>query len=198
MTMDIKVRSFGGAMTLADNRQVRCIVSSETVDSYGDIVVQAGIDLSAYRKNPVILWGHSPDEPIARAVDIGLVNGKLQATAQFPPAGEDPESDRVYGKIRSGLVNACSIGFSPIKGEPLKTGGVRWTACRMHEFSFVAIGANGDALITQRDARGQSRDAEMAALRKEIALHRKADALRFQLELEAMGKKLRAELIGRR
>lgn len=140
--------------TLPNSRQVRVICSTESVDRMGDIIVQSGIDLTAYKKNPVVLWGHNPDSPIARAVDIGLSGGKLQATVEFPEESKDAEADRYYGKIKAGLVNAASVGFVPTEWEAIDPkepwGGAKFTKSELLEFSFVSIPANKDCLIVGR------------------------------------------------
>lgn len=147
--------------TLAEQRRVQVIASTDSEDRVGDVIVQSGIDLAAYKKNPMVLWGHDPDVPVARAIDIGVVGGKLQATVQFPDEGIDADSDWVYGKIKSGIVNAVSVGFIPLDYEPLdpKTpwGGYRFLKSELLEFSFVSIPANRDCLVIGRDIiRGQS------------------------------------------
>jgi HK97 family phage prohead protease len=142
------------AVTLADQRQVTVICSTGEPDRMGDVIIQSGIDLTAYRKNPVVLWGHSADVPIAKTIDIGIKNGKLQATVQFPPEGEDEDSDWVYGKIKSGIVNATSVGFIPMDYEPLDPkqpwGGFKFAKSELLEFSFVSVPANSGCLIVGR------------------------------------------------
>jgi HK97 family phage prohead protease len=144
------------ALTLADARQVRVRCSSENPDRVGDVVVQAGIDFSIYQaSNPVILFNHDPDRPVARSIRMGLVAGELQSTAQFPPEGEDADADWVYGKIKSGIINAASIGFIPIDYVPLDPkspwSGLRFDHIQLLEFSFVSIPANADAVIIGRN-----------------------------------------------
>lgn len=140
--------------TAADTRQVRVICSTDSVDRMGDVIVQSGIDLTNYRRNSVVLWGHDPNKPVARAIDIGVRNNRLEATVQFPPEGDDEDSDWVYGKIKSGLVNATSVGFIPRNAEPIDPkqpwSGYKFTESELLEFSFVSIPANQDALIIGR------------------------------------------------
>ncbi|HVJ31654.1 MAG TPA: HK97 family phage prohead protease [Terriglobia bacterium] len=137
-----------------DVRPVRVIVSTSNVDRMGDIIVQEGIDLTGYKANPVVLWSHDPDCPIARAPDIGVANGKLTATAMFPAEGVDEEADYVYGKIKAGIVNAASIGFNPLEFQPIDPkqpwGGLKFTKSEMLEFSFVSVPANKDCIIVGR------------------------------------------------
>jgi HK97 family phage prohead protease len=134
------------------DRQVRVIISTPDVDRAGDIVKAEGIDLSAYRANPTVLWNHDPNCPVARCVDIAVKNGAVEALVQFPPEGDDAEADKLYRRIKNGQVNAASIGFNSIKAEPIKGGGLHYSACELLEFSFVSVPANSDALIVERSA----------------------------------------------
>lgn len=142
------------SLTLADQRIVKVICSTGKPDRMGDVIVQNGIDLTAYRDNPVVLWGHSADVPIAKAIEIDVKDGKLQATVQFPPEGDDEDADWVYGKIKAGIVNATSVGFIPKDYEPLNPkepwGGYKFKTSELLEFSFVSVPANAGCLIVGR------------------------------------------------
>lgn len=142
------------ASVLADQRLVTVICSTGEPDRMGDVIVQSGIDLTAYRKNPIVLWGHSSDTPVARTIEIDVKDGKLQATVQFPPEGDDEDSDWVYGKIKAGIVNATSVGFIPTDYEPLDLkqpwSGFKFSKSELLEFSFVSVPANAGCLIVGR------------------------------------------------
>ena len=146
----------GAAEALAENRQVVVVISTDDVDRQGDIVVQDGIVLDAYRANPVVLWQHDAMLPIARCVEIGITDGRLRALVQFPPEGTSEKADEVYGLIRSGVINASSIGFLPIDAEPVAEkqpwAGQRFLKCELLEFSFVSVPANRGATVTERSA----------------------------------------------
>lgn len=136
-------------------RQARVICSTEDADRAGDIVVQEGIDLSAYKMNPIVLWGHDTNQPIAKASDIGIVDGKLMATVDFPPVGTSAKADEICALVKAGVVSAVSIGFTPIEMEPLdpsnpKKGPQRYVKSELGEFSFVSVPANKDALTVAR------------------------------------------------
>lgn len=142
------------SLTLADQRQVKVICSTGKPDRMGDVVVQSGIDLAPYGDNPLVLWNHLADVPVARTIEIAVKNGELQATVQFPPEGDDEDSDWVYGKIKAGIVNATSIGFIPKDYEPLNPkepwGGYKFKTSELLEFSFVSVPANSGCLIVGR------------------------------------------------
>lgn len=143
-------------------RTVEVICSTESADRIGDVIVQEGIDTTRYRKNPVVLWGHDSDRPIARADKVFLQNGQLRAVAEFPPAGEDADADWAYGKIKNRLVNAVSIGFIPKEYEPVDPknpwDGYKFLESEMVEFSFVSVPMNAEALIVGRSLMPAKRD----------------------------------------
>jgi len=166
---DKQVRAFAGGVTKAvGERQVRVVVSTPTVDRSGDVVEVAGIDLTAYRNNPVVLYQHDHDEPVARCIEIGLKGAALEALVQFPPEKTAEKSDEVYGLIKAGVINAASIGFIPKEYDYIDPkepwSGRRFSSCEMLEFSFVSVPCNPDALIVERG---------LLAAEEQIALARK-------------------------
>lgn len=153
--MELRLKLLASAAEVVNGtRQVKVICSTSDVDRMGDIIVQDGIDLGAYKKNPIVLWGHDSDRPIARATDIAVNAGKLRATVTFPDEGVDADADWVYGKIQAGIVNAVSIGFIPREYESLDPknpwNGYRFTKSELVEFSFVSVPANASCLIIDR------------------------------------------------
>lgn len=142
--------------SLAELRQVRVLCSTPDADRAGDIVVQDGIDFSNFLKSPTVFFNHDQSQPLARCIEIAKVNGALQALVQFPPAGDDPLADVLYGRVKNGVVNSVSIGFLPREEEPINPknprSGVRYLSCELLEFSFVGVPANAGAQILQRSA----------------------------------------------
>lgn len=153
------VRKFLGTSTeaLSDLRQVRVICSTSEQDRTGDIVIQSGIDFSAYMASGAgpVLWNHNSDVVIAKCIELGLINKCLTALVQFPPEGEDPEFDRYYQKIKFGSVSGVSIGFAPVEFEPLdpkntKRGPQKYVQSDLMEFSFTPIPANPSSIVQER------------------------------------------------
>jgi len=173
---------------LADKRQVRVIVSTEDLGRDGLVVLTSGINLHNFRLNPVILWAHNPDWPIARAVEINPVGNTLVSLAQFPPAGASERADEIFELIRAGVINAASIGFEIEEG-PDKDGKV--ARCELAEYSFVAIPALPNALVTERarPRRGATMARGTMGYYREIAerFERQMLAERFERELRAEG-----------
>lgn len=168
--MTMKHRSLAVSATADDaSRRVRVVCSTASVDRYGDVVVQEGIDLEAYRRLRTVLWNHDQDEPIAKTLSIGIEGDHLEADVEFPPEGVNPQSDRIYGLIKAGIVNAVSIGFGVTKAIPVSAkdpkGPARIDASELWELSFVSVPANADAEILERAAPGAG-----GALRRRMAL----------------------------
>ncbi len=59
------------------NRVIRFVASDETPDRVGDIIKVSGWNLTNYKKNPVVLWGHDQANtpPIGKAVNVRRGNG---------------------------------------------------------------------------------------------------------------------------
>jgi HK97 family phage prohead protease len=174
------------ATPIALKRQVRAVFSTADTDQMGDQVVQSGIDLTAYRNNPIILWSHSPATPIARCITVGLDGGNLAGLVQFPPAGTSALSDEIYGLITNGIVSACSIGFQPTETQPLNPqkpyAGQKFTKSVLYEISFVSVPANSAALVTERSNAGVG--TQRAAVRQQFqrtaaARAREVEAIRL-------------------
>ena len=85
--------------------------------------------------------------PIGKAVSLGLQVGNLHAKMQFAP---DRRSQAVEAAVRSGNLNATSVGFRPLAWDfsEQKKGGIDFHAAELLEFSLVAVPANQECLLT--------------------------------------------------
>jgi HK97 family phage prohead protease len=159
------------ADVLAEKRQVLVTCNTESKGRDNLIVMSRGIDLTAYKTNPVVCFQHNPDWPIARAVEIGVKGNNLVATVQFPEAGASPRADEVYGLIKAGVINAVSTGFETYEDELINPAnsrsGTRITACELQEFSFVSIPALPDALVTARNHSGAKATLQAGRLQRQ-------------------------------
>ncbi len=144
----------------ADKRSARFVMTSETVDRYGDIVVSSGVDTTEFAKNPVALLNHdSSDWP------IGTWKNVETKTRTRPPrmegdmvlhesGGPIPTVDQAAWMIERGHMRACSIGFIPDWNEVEKAvdaegnwnGGIKFNKSALLECSLCAIPANPQAL----------------------------------------------------
>lgn len=132
-----------------DDRCVRGIATREIADRDGDILSVAGADLSEFQKNPIALFAHDPQKPIAR-VTLEKRAYEIVATLQFPPPGVSKFADEILGLVKSRVLGALSVGFLPLESKPIPGGGYRFEKWKMLELSVVAIPSNPDAVIIER------------------------------------------------
>lgn len=141
-------------------RTLRFCISTETVDRELDRIALAGWDLTQYRNNPVVLWAHDAQRlPIGRAMDVGVVNGRLMASVKFVPP-DMPEAggfaEAVFRMAKEGWLGATSVGFRPIKWDYTNDEtrgaddwfpGIDFEEQELVELSIVTVPANPEALI---------------------------------------------------
>lgn len=136
-TINFKLGSFDD-----DKRTFTAIGSTPMLDRQDDIVDQAGWDLEHFKNNPVIPWAHDYSQPpVARAIEVGVVDGVLKFTYQAPPATMYEFADLIWNFYRNQYMFAFSVGFIPkeIQGNVL-------TECELLEISAVVVPANAQAL----------------------------------------------------
>jgi HK97 family phage prohead protease len=148
-------------LSTVGERQIRVIASDATPDRMGDILEPGGCQLDEFRRNPIMLAQHSPDQPIGRWPSIEVKNGRLEALGEFAPEGVSELADEYCALAKSGVIKAVSVGFIPISYEPLRDGGRRYTSWELLELSLVSVPANPNALVIERSY--GSSDPEMSA-----------------------------------
>ena len=157
----------------AGNRQIRFVLSSESVDRDGDKISQAGWELKNYLNNPVVLWQHDASSlPIGKCVDISVVNGKLVGTVEFVPADVPvigAKAEAVYQLVKQGFLSATSVGFAAYEYDVSDDDtrgskympGLDFTRMELREFSIVTIPANPDALVQAPISNDQPKCADI-------------------------------------
>ncbi|HKV17362.1 MAG TPA: HK97 family phage prohead protease [Reyranella sp.] len=141
-------------------RTITFVASDETVDRYGDIIRADGWDLTAYKKNPVMLFGHNSREPPIGTTDVEIVGKKLMAEATFLPEGVSAFADEIWRIVDAGALRAMSVGFLPTetplpiwKDDDEETGiitGFEFVGQELLENSVVPVPANPSALALAR------------------------------------------------
>jgi hypothetical protein len=151
----VKALDFGAIEKIskekAQNGTFDVIISTEVIDRAGEIVRQDGWDLSNYKNNPIVLWGHD-----YYSLPIGICTETYNTTYRGVPAlrargvflsGDiNPLAQQVrrmyeYG-VKSGYNVGCttSVGFIPKEFDPDNNSVI--TRAELLEFSFVPIPAN--------------------------------------------------------
>lgn len=127
---------------------LEAIISTSAVDRHNENIETAGISYKDYMQNPVVLYGHDYEGlPIGKTLKLTKQMGK-QIKARFQLAIEEyPFAGTVYAMIKSGYLNAVSIGGIVKEWSEDYRSIVKMD---MVEFSVVPVPANPEALITSR------------------------------------------------
>jgi HK97 family phage prohead protease len=144
----------GSAAELGE-REIGVIASTDELARDGCIVEPQGVDLTAYRRNPIVLYNHNYEKPVGVCTAIGVEDGSLAARIQFAPAGVSADADLACALTKGAVLNAVSIGFMPKETEPLDPkqpwGGVRYLSADLLEISIVPVPADSNALVIARN-----------------------------------------------
>lgn len=146
------------------------VASTAVLDRQGDIIDQDGWDLTNFKKNPVILWGHNVMEerpPIGKAIKVWVEGegkkSKLMFKTQFDMA--DEFAKEIFRKVKEGFINMVSVGFLPSEWEPIKGqednffGGHKFVKQELLEISFVPVPANPQAAVQIRSMKNTKGDS---------------------------------------
>jgi HK97 family phage prohead protease len=143
-------------------RSLHMIASTETTDRDGDVIDIGGWKLDKYLKHPVIMFAHDYSElPVGKCTAIQVKDGNLEMDVTL--AGTDM-ADEIDKYLAGGFPLAASVGFSPIKSEPIysegnpqmRTGN-HYIEQDLNEVSLCAIPSNPDAVVQLRSM-GKERD----------------------------------------
>jgi HK97 family phage prohead protease len=142
-----------------NERSAQFVMSTESVDRHGDIVVQSGLDIEKFMENPVALLNHRGDSPIGLWSDVKRVTGKPRRTEgkmTLLPEGADPNADRAAAHISFGTMKTASIGFRPKTVEIIRNDKGDWSGynileSELLECSLVTIPAQAEAIAKAMD-----------------------------------------------
>ena len=153
------LRSYGFLRQIDQKaRTVEAVISTGNIARDQMIIDPDGWDFRNYMRNPVVLWGHDDGAmPVARTIgEPKRTTTEILATAEFD--ADDPEADRLLGKIARGYVNATSVRWLPKRTEmrSLQTEkGERdvlvFVEQELLEWSFVSIPTDPGAMIMRAD-----------------------------------------------
>jgi HK97 family phage prohead protease len=130
------------------------VLSDATRDRMGDIIEPAGWDLAWFKRNPIALFGHDSHFPIGRWVNVRVDGERLVADLEPARAGTSERIDEIISLIRQDILPATSVGFRPIRQEPIDPQapyrGTRFLETELLEASIVSVPANPAALQLAR------------------------------------------------
>lgn len=88
------------------------ILSDLSINCYGFVLMTSGIDLTAFKKNPVMLYNHNAsdlDTVIGNWQNVRIEGTELKAETNFDT--EDDFAKRVANKVQKGFLKGASVGF---------------------------------------------------------------------------------------
>lgn len=136
--------------TVAERDGMDFVLSDETVDRYGDVIVAGGWDLRTFKKNPIALWAHDSRSVIGTWQNVRVEGRRLIGRLVFAARGTSDRIDELISLVEQGILRAVSVGFRPLEAEPIDKerpyGPQRYTKQELLETSLVAVPANPAAL----------------------------------------------------
>lgn len=136
----------------AESRSATFTMTSEDVDSYGDVVRAKGADLTRFLSNPIALLNHRSDQIVGTWSDVEQKAKRIEGKVTLAKAGTSPIVDQTFSLMEQGILRAASIGFVPLQIERILDADGEWNggfdikAWSMFETSIVSIPANPAAL----------------------------------------------------
>ena len=137
----------------------RIVISDESVNCYGTWISTAGMDISQYEKNPVLLWMHWRGVIIGCIKDVKKEDGRVTGEPYFDGVREESKQAKAQwekGTLRMASANVDVLEYSDAP-ELVKPGQYRATVTRsrLTEVSMVDIGGNDNALPLILNAEGK-------------------------------------------
>lgn len=124
------------------------VLNDETqTNNYGFRVLNAGIDLSRFKQNPICLNDHrnNTKDVLGTWTNLELKGNEFLGTPEFDT--EDAEGKEVVRKVESGKIKGCSLGFDFDKDDfKMIDGQLVLTKCELKEISIVAIPSNSKTI----------------------------------------------------
>lgn len=124
------------------------VLSDETPDRMGDVIMADGWDITDFKKNPIALFGHNSSFPIGKWKNLQVVDKQLRGHLELAPAGTSDRIDEIRALVEADILRAVSVGFRPKASKPRAESdfGVFFTKAELMETSLVSVPANPNAL----------------------------------------------------
>lgn len=126
---------------------VTFVISDESVNSYGKVILTDGIDISQFERNPVMLYMHERATVVGRWENIRKEEKKILADAVFDDS--TPLGVQVKSQVEKGFLRSASGNFRIIEEKTID-GVDTVTKCELLEVSIVDIPGNNNALKLYR------------------------------------------------
>ena len=67
----------------SDGIKVDAVISTETIDRDGEVLIAQGMDSSEYDLNPVVFYNHDYGQPVGQVTNLRRGQDKVEATIKF-------------------------------------------------------------------------------------------------------------------
>ena len=176
-----------------DGTTFKAVITTDTIDRDGEVVIPAGMNSKEYERNPTLLFGHDAAKPIGKMIELRRESDSIYGEFALAPRPEQHQGewlpDTVGSLMRFGALRGVSIGFTPQAGgmrqaskadierygSGVKRVFSKWT---LLEVSVVSIPANQEALITAVSKglvtldRARQMDASLPDNQPQVVKHR--------------------------
>lgn len=163
-----ELQYFEAVIEKADDGSFTAIASTNAIDRHGEVVDNNGWDLKAFRKNPVILWGHDHGEPAIGVSKKTWIDGTgKKARLMIQPVLHDvtEKARAIKTLVEMGIIKTLSVGFRPLESPD----GVTFTKNELLEVSMVNVPANSEAMtLAYKSLKKDGFDEEVM---EEIGIH---------------------------
>lgn len=147
--MSILKKVFASEIKAIDEKEntLTAYISTNTLDRMKEVLDPEGVDISNFKRNPVVLWAHNYEQPpIGKALWIkrdgnGILSKVKFATTEF--------AQEIFQLYKEGFLKAFSVGFIPKEiedGDGEKTPRKTFKKWELLEYSAVPVPANPEAL----------------------------------------------------
>lgn len=127
------------------------VLTTQSPDRVGDIVMLDGLNLKNFKENPVALVHHnSGDFPVGVWKNIRKQGDALLADLVLAAKGTSRVADLARALIEQGILRAVSIGFRVSKAEPIQPRGMKFFESELLEASLVSVPMNPRAVMVAK------------------------------------------------
>lgn len=148
--MELLKRVFDGEIKGIDveQRTLTAYVSTNARDRMDEVLLPEGVDLTKFKRNPIVLWAHDYHQPpIGKALWIKRDGAGILSKMQF---ANTEFAQEIFNLYKDGFMKAFSVGFIPKEaadGDGEKSPRRTYKKWEMLEYSAVPVPANPEALM---------------------------------------------------
>lgn len=179
------IKASGKATVIADDdeRIIEGWASTNDLDRYNEIVDPQAFkkSLKTFMKNPVLFFAHETWKlPIGK-----ILNAQIKEKGLWVRAKISEDEDRVWGRIKEGMLKTFSFGYKLLKYDKNeKTGVLTIRDLELYEITLPGIPANPGAMIELVKSMGMN-IPDLKSMHKEENMEKE-----FQDQIDILTKKI--------